>query len=432
MPQPTVSTIRSVELNGTNTAKTIASMVVPAGSILYVVAVTTVNDIDRAGYALDWGATDLTGSQKYSDIQAGLELAVWEVTGLSGTEDLVYDPENNDYPVGAVYAFTVAGGGTPGAIQIAADSSWTSPIQLPSITPADVNSLLLHGIFMETTNQATVTLDPDTSGAVSLLDDATVAGNNGHVILAREASAAAIQMDFGVTGASARAYVAFAIEIPEAGGGGATIDDPGTLNGRQGDADTWDLTSTGWSSESWGATGLPTGISLTDDADGTAQLIGNGTTPAGTYNPTVTLDGASRQLTIVIAVESINDPGTLTGQVGHSEDWGLASSDWDDETWSATGLPTGITLTDNANGTATLSHDGSAAAGSYSPTVTLGLASRQLTIEIAAAPTASGTTDGTGEIRFTVTEGPGAQVNDQHVHTVTMNGVSKQVTRTKT
>lgn len=131
---------------------------------------------------------------------------------------------------------------------------------------------------------------------------------------------------------------------------------------------------------------------------------------------------------------SIDPAGPFNGDQGHVESFPLTSTGWSDETWGvqAPGLPSGLTLQDNGDGTADIDHDGTCSAGTYVRTVTLGSATREITITIDPYPTASMQTDGSGEARFPVTEGPTAQSGDQHTIQVTMDGVTKTIVRTKT
>ena len=132
------------------------------------------------------------------------------------------------------------------------------------------------------------------------------------------------------------------------------------------------------------AVGMPTGITFTDNADGTGTIAGTTNDPVGTYTVTVTAsDGALTDTdTIDIEVVSPNAAPTVdtfvpTGPVNVVQGEAITTitvtaSDPDGTipTLSATGLPTGITFVDNADGTGTISGSTTDPDGTYTVTVT--------------------------------------------------------------
>lgn len=134
------------------------------------------------------------------------------------------------------------------------------------------------------------------------------------------------------------------------------------------------------------ATGLPLFATLTDNLNGTATLsLAPGYEDAGSYVITVTVtDNGVPALTdsetLTITVNEINRAPVLTAIGNQAVDEaataniGLSGSDPDSDSvsFSATGLPAFATLTDNLNGTATLSlSPGYTDAGTYPVTITL-------------------------------------------------------------
>jgi len=137
---------------------------------------------------------------------------------------------------------------------------------------------------------------------------------------------------------------------------------------------------------SFSATGLPAFASLTDNGDGTASLAINPSfTDAGTYTVTVSVtDDGTPALgdseTIEIVVGGTNQApvleaiGNQRADEGTSLTLGLTANDADGDTLalSATGLPAFASLTDNGDGTGSISvNPDFADAGSYTITVTV-------------------------------------------------------------
>jgi hypothetical protein len=111
---------------------------------------------------------------------------------------------------------------------------------------------------------------------------------------------------------------------------------------------------------------LPRGATFNDNRDGTADFLWTpGFDQAGNYEVTVTVTdagGLTAAETFTISVGNVNRPpvldpiGNRTGTIGQPLMIMLGARDPDGDalTFTATNLPTGATLTDNRNGTATL------------------------------------------------------------------------------
>ena len=176
-----------------------------------------------------------------------------------------------------------------------------------------------------------------------------------------------------------------------------------------GSAGSFTVTTSGSPTPSISETGaLPSGVTLTDNGDGTATLAGtpaagtggtypigidasNGISPDGTQAFTLTVDGAPSITSGDSATFSEGDPGSST----------ITSTGFPTASLSESGaLPSGVSFTDNGDGTATLS--GTPAAntrGDYPITITAtnGIspdASQGFTLSVNAAPaiTSSSTT----------------------------------------
>ena len=139
-----------------------------------------------------------------------------------------------------------------------------------------------------------------------------------------------------------------------------------------GDAGSFSVTTDGYPTDALTETGsLPSGVTFSDNGDGTATLAG---TPAvgtgGTYPVTITADNGdgtpdhqSFTLTVDEAV-SITSASSASDSEGSSFSFMVTTIGSPTPALSETGgLPSGVTFTDNNNGTATLA--GTPAAGSH-------------------------------------------------------------------
>ncbi len=123
---------------------------------------------------------------------------------------------------------------------------------------------------------------------------------------------------------------------------------------------------------------LPSGVTFTDNGDGSATLAGTPTVP-GAYPVTITAGNgettdATQTFTLTVtAPPTISSAGDATFDVGGTNSFTVTTSTgFPTAMLSATGtLPTGVTFTDNGDGTATLAGSpATGSAGSYPLTVT--------------------------------------------------------------
>jgi len=124
---------------------------------------------------------------------------------------------------------------------------------------------------------------------------------------------------------------------------------------------------------------LPTGVSFTDNGDGTATLAGTqGAGTGGSYPITITAANqvgspATQSFTLVVnQAPAITSADSAPAPVGSALDFTVTTSGFPAPTLSESGtLPTGVSFTDNGDGTATLAGTpGSGAHGSYPITLT--------------------------------------------------------------
>ncbi len=161
------------------------------------------------------------------------------------------------------------------------------------------------------------------------------------------------------------------------------------------------------------ASGLPTGAtygfspsSVTSGASSTMTITPSATTPAGTYTVTVTGTGTSAthsttfSLTVDTApsITSAASTGFISGTAGSFTV--SATGNPTPSIGTSTSLPTGVTLVDNGNGTATLASTTATPAGSYpiaiSATNGVGTAAAQsFVLTVGSAPSITSTASAT-------------------------------------
>jgi hypothetical protein len=167
-----------------------------------------------------------------------------------------------------------------------------------------------------------------------------------------------------------------------------------------GSAGSFTVTTSGSPTPALTETGsLPTGVTFTDNGNGTATLAGTAPT-GGSYPFTITASNgispaASQSFTLTVdAAPTITSAAASVFSVGHAGTFNVTSTGNPKASLSESGsLPSGVSFTDNGNGTATLA--GTPAAGSggtYSFTINASngispAASQSFTLTVDAAPT---------------------------------------------
>ena len=122
---------------------------------------------------------------------------------------------------------------------------------------------------------------------------------------------------------------------------------------------------------------LPTGVTLADNGNGTATLTSTAATPAGTYSFTINAANgispdASQVFTLTVqAAPVIASADNTTFTAGTAGSFTVQTSGYPFAVTSTTDtLPTGVTITDNGDGTATLASTAATPAGAYTFTIT--------------------------------------------------------------
>jgi autotransporter-associated beta strand protein len=182
-----------------------------------------------------------------------------------------------------------------------------------------------------------------------------------------------------------------------------------------GTADSFTVTTTGFPAPALSESGaLPGGVTFHDNGDGTARIAG---TPAantgGAYTVTLTAHNAVGSDATQVFTLTVDQPSAITSSpthtatVGTPDNFTITTTGFPKPALTETGaLPTGLSFTDNGNGTATLAGTPAAGVGGiYTLTLTahngIGSDATQsftLTVNQSAAVTSSATTT------FTVTQ----------------------------
>jgi hypothetical protein len=205
-------------------------------------------------------------------------------------------------------------------------------------------------------------------------------------------------------------------------GSAPAITSSSTTTAQTGSAFSFTVQTNGLPDPSLTETGtLPTGVTFTDNGDGTATLAGTpGAGTGGSYAITITAANqvgspASQSFTLVVNQQPAITSATSTNfATGHAGTFTVTTSGFPAPALAESGtLPTGVTFTDNGNGTATLAGTpGSGTEGSYPLTITAsngvspaGTQSFHLVVgDQPAITSATSTTFGTGQAgTFTVT-----------------------------
>ena len=166
-----------------------------------------------------------------------------------------------------------------------------------------------------------------------------------------------------------------------------------------GSAFSFTVKAGGYPAPSWGESDLPPGVTFTDNKNGTATLAGTPNAP-GTYPVPLTATNAygSVQQTLTITVQqapAITSGNSATFTTGTQGSFSVQTTGSPTAAITESGsLPSGVTFTDNGNGTAILTGTpASGSSGSYPITITAAngvspSASQSFTLTVNSSPTA--------------------------------------------
>ena len=160
-----------------------------------------------------------------------------------------------------------------------------------------------------------------------------------------------------------------------------------------------------------GSGSLPSDVTLHDNGDGTATLSGNLSANSDNGVYTFTIQAKNNQGTVtqpftltVNRAPTIANIATQTATVGTAYSQSITTSNgYPYPSLSASGLPNGLTLTDNGNGTATITGTPSTGdGGTYNVTITatnsLGTTTETYTLKVNEAPTITSANNTTATI----------------------------------
>jgi hypothetical protein len=180
-----------------------------------------------------------------------------------------------------------------------------------------------------------------------------------------------------------------------------------------GSAFSFTVRAGGYPAPSWGESNLPPGVSFTGNGDGTATLSGTPTTP-GTYAMPLMATNAygSAQQTLTVTVQqapAITSGNAVNFTVGAPGSFSVQTTGSPAASITESGaLPSGVSFTDNGDGTATLAGTpASGTSGSYPLTITAAngvspAATQSFTVTVNPATPAPPAINSGGSAAFTV------------------------------
>jgi PKD repeat protein len=203
------------------------------------------------------------------------------------------------------------------------------------------------------------------------------------------------------TGTASQAFVLTVNNAPAFSSAATATETSGT-------AFTFTVNTTGYPTAALSATGLPTGVSLSDSGNGTGSLSGTTAVAAGTYPITLTAKNAGGTTTQAftltvrapgtVAVPTFTSPAAAAAVAGTAFSFtvttvGSPTTYTTNVTRSGT-LPAGISFTNNGNGTATLTGTPTATSGGTYPLTftarnTGGTTTQSFVLTVSAKPTIS-------------------------------------------
>jgi len=293
-----------------------------------------------------------------------------------GTATLAGTPaaaSNGSYPI----TITAANG-----VGVNATQTFTltvnPPTTPPVITSAGATTLSAGhpGTFTVTTSgfpapTLTATSSPALPSGVTVLDN-----GNGTATLAGTPAAGSegtYMVTVTATSSAGTAIQSFTLTVDS----GLTFTSANAVSATAGKAFSFTAAATGSPTPALSLTGtLPSGVTFTANGNGTATLAGTpAPTASGPYPLTVTATNASGTTSQALTLTVDQTPGftsasAITETAGTAFTFAVSTEGYPTPALTGTGLPTGVTFSDNGNGTATLSGTTAVVAGTYSLNIT--------------------------------------------------------------
>jgi RHS repeat-associated protein len=304
--------------------------------------------------------------------------------------------------------------GSGAATILTAGSTYSDTLHIPSQVKPSITSTASTTFTVGTSGSFTVTTTgvptATLSESGSLPGGVTFTANGNGTATLAGTPAAGSGGTYGITitagnGVSPNATQSFTLTVDQA----PTITSASSTTFKVGTAGTFTLITTGFPNSTLSETGaLPGGVTFTANGNGTAALAG---TPAagsgGTYGITITAGNgvspnATQSFTLTVdQAPAITSASSTTFKVGTAGTFTLITTGFPNSKLSETGaLPSGMTFTDNGNGTATLAGTPLAGSGgtyAFSITANNGVSSNAtqsftLTVDQAPAVTSASST----------------------------------------
>ncbi|HVX11311.1 MAG TPA: TIGR03118 family protein [Pirellulales bacterium] len=350
-----------------------------------------------------------------------LTLSVSNGIGTAGSQSFVLTVSQG--PAITSAASTTFSAGSAGTFQVTATGFPSSKLTETGALPSGVTFV-------------------DNGNGTATLSGTPAAGTGGAYTLAIKASNAA-GPDFTQS---------FVLDVDQ----GPAITSASTASFNVGTAGSFTITTTGFPAATIATTTqLPAGLTLTNNPNGTATLsgtpaagsagsytlaltAGNGIGTAATQSLVLTVKQAPAVISADSTTFATGTPGTFTVTTSGFPHAAITTT---------TTLPTGITLADNGDGTATLATTAAVAAGSYQFTISVssssGTATQSFTLTVANAQAPAFTSNGSttfttgtaGSFTITTTGAPSAAIStssalpqgvtltDNHDGTATLSGM---------
>ncbi len=390
---------------------------------LTISTVVTVSSVQVVAAAAPGSASTLSLSFAQNTVAGDLILVAFDYdtnatpSSVTDSQGNVFTPIGNQLtsPGGArsrvYYAKNIKGGADRVTVNLSANSGWLE-LYLSEYTgvdqtnPVDAQAGASGGAGAVTSGNGTTTVAGDVIYGYCVADWACTAGSgfitrsnlNANLI---EDELAGNAGTYAATGSANNGWSMQMVALkPASSGVGAPVITSGTTaSGTVGVAFSYQITATN-SPTSYGATGLPAGLSVntssglisgTPTGAGTATVTLSATNGSGTGNATLTL-------TITVAAPVITSGTTASGTVGTAFSYQITATN-SPTSYGATGLPAGLSVntssglisgTPTGAGTSTVTLSATNGSGTGHATLTLTIT--------AAAPVITSTTTASGTV----------------------------------